>query len=46
MSKKIPALIPHKNCPMDHHFSPHFLHAHSEQYKASDLSGPYMTLYR
>ena len=34
-----PALIPHKICLLNHHFSPHLVHAHSEQwYYTSDLS--------
>ena len=37
-----PALIPHKICLLNHHFSPHLVHAHSEQwYYISDLSEPY-----
>jgi len=42
-----PALIPHKNCLLNHHFSPHSVHAHSEQwYYTSNLSELYMTPYR
>jgi hypothetical protein len=28
---KKPALIPHKNCLLCHHLSPHLVHAHSEE---------------
>jgi len=40
-----PALIPHKKCLLNHHFSPHLVHAHSEKYYTSDLSERYMTPY-
>jgi len=31
--------IPHKNCPLNHRFSPQLVHAHSEQwYYISDIS--------
>ena len=45
MIKKLP-LIPQKICLLNHHLSPHFVHAHSEQwYYISDLSELYMTPY-
>ena len=40
------ALILHKHCLLNHHFSPHLLHIHSEQwYYTSNLSELYMTPY-
>ena len=41
-----PALIPHKNCLWNHHFSSHLVHGRSEQmYYTSELSEPmYNTL--
>ena len=40
------ALIPHQTCLLGHHFSPHLVHAHSQQwYYTSDLSELYMTSY-
>ena len=40
-------LIPHKNCLLNHHFSPYLVHVHSEQlYYTSDLYELYMTSYR
>jgi hypothetical protein len=41
---KNPALISHKNCLLNHHFSLHLVHAHSEQHFTSDLSELYVTL--
>jgi len=39
---KNPALIPHKNYLLTHHFSPHLVHAHSGQWcYTSDLSELY-----
>ena len=38
MIKKKPALIPRKNCLLNHNFSPHLVHAHLEQYYTSNLS--------
>ena len=47
IKKKKPALIAHKNCILNHHFSPHLVHAHSEQlYYTSNLSELYITPYR
>ena len=40
---KKPALIPNKNCLLNHHFNPHLVHAHSE-YNISNLSELYDTL--
>jgi len=39
---KKPVLIPYKICLLNHHFSPHWVHAHLEQwYYTSDLSELY-----
>jgi len=39
------ALIPHKTL-LNHHFSPHLVHAHSEQwYYTSNLSALYFIFY-
>jgi len=44
---KKPALVPRKNCLLNHHFSPRLLHACLEQcYYISDLSELYITPYR
>jgi hypothetical protein len=42
---KTHALVPHKSHPSYHHFYPHLVHAHSEQYHTNDLSESYMTSY-
>jgi len=43
MMKK-PALIPRKTCLLNHHFSPHLVHAHLEQrYYTNNLSELYTT---